>query len=275
MSTSTAASVPSFSSYGGTAPENYEQYFVPAIGRPLAEDLVSRAHLVAGERIVDVACGTGIVARIAADKVGPDGAVNAVDMNPGMLAVARATSPGRAPVSWHEADATSLPLDDGSHDVVFCQLGLQFFPDKVAALREAHRVLAPGGRILVNVPGSEPELFEALARALADHVSDQAAGFVHVVFSLHKTDELQRLIAEAGFSSVEATSSIMTLRLPDPTAFLWQYVHATPLVSTIAGLDNEQRAAIEHDVVSDWQRHVTSDGSMQLHLPMTSAVGRR
>lgn len=275
MSNPTASSPPSFSSYGGTAPENYEKYFVPAIGRPLAEDLVARASLTAGERVVDLACGTGIVARLAADQVGPSGTITGVDMNPGMVAVARSTAPAGVPISWHEANAASLPLEDASHDAVLCQLGLQFFPDKLAALQEAYRVLAPGGRFVVNVPGPEPELFAALAQAVARHVSDQAAGFVHVVFSLHEPEELGRLLAQAGFGSVDATSSTTTLRLPEPTAFLWQYIHATPLVSTIAALDDKQRAALEQDVVSRWQRHVASDGGMHLDLPLSTAVGRR
>ena len=275
MSASTTPTSPSFSSYGGTAPENYERYFVPAIGRPLAEDLVARAGIAAGERVADVACGTGIVARLAAEQVAPDGTVSAVDMNPGMLAVAQQAVPADAPIAWHEADAAALPLDDASHDVVLCQLGLQFFPDKTAALRDAHRVLRTGGRVLLNVPGPEPELFSTLARALARHVSEQAAGFVHVVFSLHEPNELRRLLSDAGFSSPEATSSDITLRLPEPTAFLWQYIHATPLVSAIAALDDAQRAALEHDVVSEWQRHTTSAGSMDLDLPLTTALGWR
>ena len=120
--TKATASVPSFESYGGTAPENYERYFVPVIGRPLAERLVERAALQAGERVVDLACGTGIVARLAAERVGSTGAVDGVDINPGMLGVARRASTATN-VRWYEASADALPLDDQSSDVVMCQMG--------------------------------------------------------------------------------------------------------------------------------------------------------
>ena len=103
--------------------------------------------------MVDVACGTGVVARLAAARVGPAGAVTGVDVTPGMLAVARSISADGPPIEWHEASAGKLPLPDASADVVLCSLGLQFFPDREAALREMRRILVPGGRLAVNAPG--------------------------------------------------------------------------------------------------------------------------
>src|SRR6185503_2261928 len=105
---------PSFEKYGGTAPENYERYFVPAIAAPLAEELVRAAGLRAGERAIDVACGTGVVARLAAARVGDMGAVAGVDINPGMLAVARTVTPPEVAIDWHEASADTLPFADAT-----------------------------------------------------------------------------------------------------------------------------------------------------------------
>src|SRR5262249_23935814 len=135
---------PSFESYGGTGPEKYERYFVPAIAAPLAGDLVEAAALRAGERVLDLACGTGVVPRPGAGRGGPAGTVAGLDINPGMLAVARAATPPGTEIVWHQAPAHASALPDGAFDVVVCQLGLQFFPDQAAALREMHRVLAPG-----------------------------------------------------------------------------------------------------------------------------------
>src|SRR5690349_10875761 len=128
----------------GSAPEVYERELVPAVFGAWAPILVDLARPRLGERVVDIACGTGIIARVAAVKVGPTGAVAGIDLNPGMLAVARSlkTTNDAASVQWHEASADRLPLSDGSFDIAYCQLGLQFFADRPAALREMRRVLS-------------------------------------------------------------------------------------------------------------------------------------
>ena len=131
----------SYRTFSDNAAENYERYFVPAIGAPIARDLVDRAALRAGERILDVACGTGIVARLAAEEVGATGTVAGLDVNPGMLAVARSVIPDQTTIDWHEASAEAMPLPNGVFDVVLCQMGLQFAPDKAAALAEMRRVI--------------------------------------------------------------------------------------------------------------------------------------
>jgi ubiquinone/menaquinone biosynthesis C-methylase UbiE len=111
----------------GNAAEIYEEYLVPAIFEPWARNLLDRAAPRPGERVLDVACGSGIVARLAAEQVGAAGTVVGVDINPGMIAVARKNA-GAAGVEWKEGNATALPLPDGSFDLVTCQQGLQFFP---------------------------------------------------------------------------------------------------------------------------------------------------
>ena len=119
----------------GSAPELYQRYLVPAITAVWAADLVDQAAPRPGERILDVACGTGVVARAAAERVGGTGRVAALDINPGMLAVARSlpAAPGPA-IAWHEGSVLALPFPDAAFDVVLCQIGLQFFPDRSAAL---------------------------------------------------------------------------------------------------------------------------------------------
>lgn len=246
MSTSTV----SFKQYGGNGAENYERYFVPTIGLPFATALLDAAGLHRGERVLDVACGTGVVTRLAAERVGPDGAVAGLDINPAMLAVARAVPSSGARIDWHEANAESLPLAAGSFDVVLSSLGLQFVPDKASALSEMRRVLAPDGRLAIATVGPTPEPFAILEQALARHVKPEAATFIRVVFSLHEQQELEKLPGGAGFRDVEVRSKALTLTFPRPGDFLWQYVHSTPLAAAVAQIDDVGRAALERDVVS-------------------------
>lgn len=273
-SIATRISTPSFELYGGSAPENYERYFVPAIGAPLAADLVEAAAVNPTERVLDVACGTGIVARFAADRVGSSGLVAGLDVNPGMLSVARSVTPRSTRIDWHEASAEAMPLPDEAFDAVVCQMGLQFFSDKVAALREMHRVLVPGGRVLLSTVGPMPDLFTILAEVLARHVGPDVAGFVHQVFSLHDAGQLEHLGRAADLSVLSVRRGVRALQLPAPIEFLWQYVHSTPLAATMTRLDGAARAAIESDVVQQWEAFA-GDGGLILHLGVVVATARK
>ncbi len=247
-------------SLAATAPENYERFFVPTIGAPLAADLVDAAELRPGEQVLDVACGTGIVARLAAQRVGPGGTVIGVDVNPGMLALARATQPSDMTMEWHEAGAERMPLPDGRFDAVLCQMGLQFMEDRLGALREMRRVLKDGGRLLLNLPGPAPSMFETFAQAMGRHIAPQATGFVLQVFSLHDIEEIRQLMAEVGFSRATTAAHFRTLRLPAPKDFLWQYVHATPLAGIVSKADDGARAALEGEIVERWKAFEEDDG---------------
>jgi ubiquinone/menaquinone biosynthesis C-methylase UbiE len=260
--------------YGGNPWANYERFFVPAIGAPSAADLIHLAALRPGERVLDIACGTGVVARLASQQVGATGIVAGLDVNPGMLAVARSATPPGMPIEWHEASADAMPIPDASFDVVLCQMGLQFMPDKRAALREMRRVLVRGGRLILNVPGPTPRLFTILGEALARHIGAEAAGFVNHVFSLHDSAEIQNLVSGAGFESVSVQSETKPLRLPAPEEFLWQYVHSTPLAGAVAQVDDERRASLEHEVVAKWQEFV-KDGALVLQVRMLIATARK
>ena len=198
MATTTTDSVYG-KAYGGSAPENYQRYFVPVIGGPFAEDLIAEAALRPGERVLDVACGTGVVARLAAERVGPGGTVAALDLNPAMLSVARSIPSTGAAIRWYETSAESIPLPDDAFDVVLCQLGLQFVADKGAALREMRRVLAPGGRVLRDHAAAECVLRRA--RRGNDAARWQRGRRVRpMVFSLNDPAIIERLFRDAGFT---------------------------------------------------------------------------
>lgn len=261
-------------SYPGTAAENYQRFFVPSIGGPVAEDLIEVARLQPGERVLDVACGTGVVTRLAAERVGAAGSVTGLDVNPGMLAVARSETPAGASIEWHEASAESMPLPDEAFDVVLCQMGLQFIPDELAALREMRRVLKSGGRVYVTVPGPRPEMFGIMADGLSRHLDAKAASFVDLVFSMHDADELRDLMRSADFREVDVQTKPKELRLPAPRDFLWQYVHSTPMAQMAAQADRARLDALEHEVCSQWQDFV-ADGSLSGKVGMTTGSAVR
>lgn len=245
--------------YGGNAPANYQQFFVPSIGSPVAEDLLAVAHLKPRERVLDVACGTGVVTRLAAERVGPQGKVTGLDLNPGMLEVARSSTPEGLPIEWIEADAESTRLEDSAYDVVFCQMGLQFIPNKLAALREMHRVLAPGGRISINLPGPKPRLFGIMTDAIARHMGQEEASFGDLVFSMHDANELRDLFDEASFKKVKIDAKPKRLVVPPPREFLWQYIHSTPLAQQAMTADAQIREGLERDICPQWEEFVVGD----------------
>ena len=266
---------PWYRTYDGTAAETYHRHFVPAIAIPVSAGLLTVADLHPDERVLDVACGTGVIARRAAELVGPTGSVTGIDISPDMIDVAKAT-PGQtgAHIEWHVADAGSLPLADAAYDVVLCQLGLMFMEDRLAALAEMRRVLAPGGRLVLNTPGHIQPAFEVIEEAIVDHISAELGGFVRAVFSLHDPDVLASLLRDAGFEDVSAHVYPATLRLPAPAEFLWQYINLTPMGPFVAKAPEEAQTAMERQAVDGWQPYI-ADGRLHVDQPMVVASGRR
>ena len=264
----------SYRNFTGTGAQNYQRYFVPAIATPVSADLLRAAHLQAGERVLDVACGTGVIARLAAEQVGPTGSVTGLDLAPDMIDVAKSTPAPPSPhIEWHVSDAASLPLPDASRDVVLCQMGLMFMEDRPAALAEMRRVLAPGGRVVVNTPGTIQPVFELLEQAIIEHISPELGGFVRAVFSMHDPDALARLLQDAGFRDVSAEVSSAMFQLPAPAEFLWQYINLSPMGPFVAEAPEEAKLAMEQQVVDRWEPFVV-DGKTRVDQPMVIASGR-
>lgn len=260
MTTRQASPTSLYDKYAAGAAENYERHFVPAIGTPFARPLLAAAALAPCERVLDVACGTGVVTRRAREEVGPTGAVAGLDPTPGMLAMARRVTPEG--IDWHEAPAEAMPLPDGAFDAVLCSMGLQFFADRAQALREMRRLLAPGGRVVVGTPGPIPPLLEAIEGVLAARVGADASRFVRAVFSFHDPDQARALFGAAGFEHVAAETTTVPLRVAPPADFFWQYVQSTPLAAVAARLDETARAALEREVVERCQPFVDGDATV-------------
>lgn len=259
-------------SYGGPGPESYENFFVPNIGRPLAEDLIESASLEPGDRTLDVGCGTAIVARLAREKVG-DARVAALDPNPGMIGVGKKAAAGLR-IEWHESSAESMPLEDEAFDMVLSQMALQFVPDKSAAVREIARVLVPGGRAVVNVVGPSPASMARFADALSTHISAEAGTFVEGVFSLHDPREIEALFEGAGLTDIVVDSSVKVLSLPGPSEFLWGYLQSTPLGGVVAEASAEAQRALHDDVVERWQEFV-AHGALKMELPVVVVTAKK
>ena len=248
--------------FAGSVPENYERYLVPALFKPWAEDLVEMAALRSGDRVLDIACGTGIVARIAARRLGGNGSVIGLDLSGPMLDAARA-SPEGAAVEWQEGSAMKLPWPDAAFDVAFCQQGLQFFPDRIVALREMHRVLASSGRLALSVwgPIERSSGFTVLADALAQHIGPEAGALMTTgPFSLSNGSELRALIAEAGFQDISIHLAVKTIRFPSTDEFVLRYAAGSALGTAITNTNDDARAALLAEIAAKLRSTVDDQG---------------
>jgi SAM-dependent methyltransferase len=193
--------------------------------------------------------------------------VAALDINPGMLAVARSlpAAPGAA-IAWHEGSALALPFSNAAFDAVLCQLGLQFFPDRTAALGEMRRVLVPDGRLAVSVfgPIEHSPATHALANALDRRVGPEASVAKRTEHALADTEALRALVAGVGFRDIVIRTASKLARFPSPADYVRIQLAATPLTSLIAQQDAARReslvGALIEDVSDALAPYLRSDG---------------
>jgi ubiquinone/menaquinone biosynthesis C-methylase UbiE len=240
----------------------YDELLVPRLFAPCADQLLDLAAVAAGERVLDVACGTGIVARRAAGRVGDGGRVVGVDVNNVMLAVAAVAPTEAAWMEWRLGDAAALPVPDGSFDVVCCQQGLQYVADQPLALLEARRALVPGGRLALAVWRAldHHPVFEHLVRALERHAGAGTADLMRRPFSGPGRETLRQLILDTGFTRPRARIGVITARFPSPLEFLRIQVAASPLAEPVGALAEDRRVALEAEVEDSLQPFVDDEG---------------
>ena len=256
--------------------ETYESYMVPTIFAPWAAYLVQSANPQRGERVLDVACGTGIVARHVAPCVGSNGRVVGLDLNPNMLAVARATTErAELAIEWHQGQAEKLPFPDGSFDLALCQFALMFFTDRQAALTEMRRVLTNGGRVWLSVlQGIERHPFyQRLHNVIYERFGISG---VQDIFALGDADELHTLLTDAGFRHVAIDPVSMTSRFPDPERFIAGEIDLdTAAIPSMQHLDTQARQAITESIREDMEsalREVTEGD--QVVIPFHVYIAR-
>ncbi|GAA2620235.1 methyltransferase domain-containing protein [Actinomadura fulvescens] len=255
---------------GGSTAAGYERHLVPAIFAPWAERLIGLAPPRPGERVLDLACGTGIVARTAARRMEDRGQIVGVDVNEEMLQVARAVSGELRPrIDWRRGCACELPFPDGSFDLLYCQQGLQFFPNWDGALKEMHRVLAPGGRLALAVwrtvdynPG-----FAAFVAALEQHVDAETALIMRSPFAVLSQDDLRRMVEQTGLTDVRMRIGVGAARFDSAGDLIDKEEQGSPLKGPLGGLGADARAALRADLDERLRPWTDDDGVI---LPMQS-----
>ena len=215
------------------AAEVYESCFVPAIFGAWASRVADAAGIGRGDRVLDVGCGTGVLAREALGRAGQEGQVVGVDLNEGMLAVAARVEPT---IDWRLGDAASLPFEDVRFDVVVSQFALMYFPDRVASLREMWRTLAPGGRLAVAAWASIDHArgYEILVEIAVRQCGREAADVLAAPFVLGDQAELARLFADSGVSGAKVTLHEGSIRFPSVKEFIRIEVNGSPLAGMVS-----------------------------------------
>ena len=218
-----------------SVPENYDRYMGPMLFEPYAEDLVARLQVRDGLRVLEVACGTGIVTRRLRDALPSDAALMATDLSEPMLGFARRKFDGDASVKWQAADAMALPFADASFDAVVCQFGLMFVPDKLAALREMHRVLSPGGQLLLNTWHDlrHNDFCHVAHTTEMTFFENDPPKFYEIPFSLHDRQQLHGWLEEAGFRNVHVRAVDLPSVSPSAADAAKGLVQGTPLAVAI------------------------------------------
>lgn len=243
--------------FEGQGPKIYERRSAGRIGHPLANIILDQVPMQNGWRVLDVACGTGIVTRVAAERVGADSAIHGIDLNADMLAVAKSLEPtGGARIEWHEGQAAELPFEDEQFDLVTCQNGLQFIPDRAAALSEMHRVLIVGGHLAACVWGSIEHNPYSLTKAqvLGRLVGPEreAVERRRTPFALSEASALRALIEGAGFQEVDIQET--------GWEFNWGNLAEVVTVDSLPDLDREVAEKVVGDVLKKLSVYKAVDG---------------
>jgi len=257
-----------------SAPELYERYLVPAITSVWAADLLDRLRVEPQESVLDIACGTGAVIRRLAT-VAHGGRLVGTDLNAAMLKIARSINTER-PIEWVEGSALDLPFSAKSFDVVLCQLGLQFFPDRPLALREMVRVLRPGGRVGLSVYSAierTPAAY-AFVRALDRRLGPDSSRTKRAEHVFPDPDEVKSLMEGAGFSDVNVAAVTKQINFPSMLDYVRFQLIATPMANLLKGAEAPERDAVIASIAADAASRL-DDGMLRdgrLSFPQESQV---
>lgn len=246
-----------------SAAEIYEEFFLPALFQEWAGRVAKAANIKPGQHVLDVACGTGVLARAAAERVGPTGSVIGLDVNQGMLAVAGKKAPE---IEWKHGQAEALPFEGGSFDAVISQFGLMFFQDRSAAVHEMERVLQQGGHLAVavwdtleNTPG-----YATMTALLSQLFGPQAAEALHAPYSLGDTETLLSLFDDLNLRDVQVTTFDGTARFPSISSWVFTDIKGWTLSDSI---DERQYQQLLREAEKELQQYVVADGTVRFRAP--------
>ena len=258
--------------FAGSIPENYDRYMVPLIFEPFAADMARRAASLSPGAVLEVAAGTGVVTRALAPKLSPGASYVVTDLNQPMLDFAASRQAPDSRIQWRQADALALPFENATFDLVCCQFGAMFFPDRIAGYREAKRVLKPGGHFLFNVwDRIEENVFaNDVTNALAEIFPDDPPRFLaRTPHGYHDTALIRRELESAGFSRVAIETRAEQSRASSPRLPAVGYCQGTVLRTEIEARDaGKLQAATDHAAAVIAARHGSGEvaAKIQAHL---------
>ncbi|REL39192.1 methyltransferase domain-containing protein [Rhodohalobacter sp. SW132] len=247
----------------GDSPAAYEEYLVPGFFKPWAEKLVTLSSPAPGSTILDVACGTGIVARTAAAKAGNDTGVTGLDINPQMLNKASEMAEKEGlEIEWKQGDAGQLPFENNRFDHLFCQQAMQFFPEPQQVLLEMQRVLKPRGTLALNILRSihfNPA-YKILADELEEHAGETAGTMMRSPFPDWNQKTIRNMVSEAGFVDLQIHLDIISMLYPSPEEFLRREAASSPLAEEIETMDSERRKKLVTDLNRSLESYTDDQG---------------
>lgn len=258
--------------FEGSVPENYDRYLGPALFEPFAKDITARLKGAQPKKILELACGTGILSRQLRDNLDPAVQIVATDLNPGMLAFAQAKFRADENVEWQEADAGGLSFPDKSFDAVVCQFGFMFVPDKESAMRESYRVLSSAGALLFNVwDAMEHNPIPRIAHeTIASFFDHDAPNFYEVPFSFYDPGSIRGLLQKAGFNAIESSLVTLPCRSPSAAEFAIGLIRGNPVATAI-----QERGVKIDDVIAAVKQKITAHyGAAPVESTMQALVWR-
>ena len=261
--------------FAGSIPENYDRHMVPLIFEPYAADLAQRAAALSPRAVLEIAAGTGVVTRALAPRLSRDASYVVTDLNQPMLDYAASRQPADSRLKWRQADAVALPFEKAAFDLVCCQFGAMFFPDRPAAYREARRVLKPGGHYLFSVwDRIEENIFaDDVTKALARIFPNDPPRFLaRTPHGYHDTALIRRDLEDAGFSRVAIDTRAEQSRAPSPRVPAVAYCQGTVLRTEIEarGGNLEEATDIAASAIAD--KHGTGAVAAKIQAHVILAV---
>jgi ubiquinone/menaquinone biosynthesis C-methylase UbiE len=263
--------------FAGSIPENYDRFIVPLIFESFAQDLAQRIAALSPNAVLETAAGSGVVTRALAPRLSPDASYVVTDLNQPMLDYATTRQAADHRITWRRADALALPFEDAAFDLVCCQFGAMFFPNRQSGYLEAKRVLKPGGRFLFNVwDRIEENVFaNDVTNALAElFPSDPPRFLARTPHGYHDIALIQSELEQAGFSSVAIETRSDQSRASSPRDPAVAYCQGTPLRSEIEARDTDKlEAATDHAASRIANKHGSGEVSakIQAHVIMAMA----